>query len=324
MPVTLVARRDDESAIAPSPPTGTTMTSPRFAYRTMLRASSEIAVATMVASPEENPSRVASVRPRWRAVTMSVSDATVTRASSTPAGRSVIASSVLPCALEKARAPPRGRAWWPRPPGSGPAGPSRSATSGSMPTITVSAPRSLIICAMSRRVRLANESITSSAVTSTITPRERYRPTCSTSDSRSCSRSASVSADWMLAMRYGPLLQDRDLHRARGSAASAHAGGGASLTRHDLVPEQALRLLDAALQVADRRHLAEVDADVDRVWAISGDRPGDDDRGAEQPRRLDRLHEVVGHAGVHRRHARDVDDDDLGAIGPDARAGAAR
>jgi hypothetical protein len=76
-----------------------------------------------------------------------------------------------------------------------------SATSGSIPTITVSAPRSLIIVAMSRRIRLANESITSSAVTSTITPRERYRPTCSTSDSRSCTRSASVSADWMLAMR---------------------------------------------------------------------------------------------------------------------------
>jgi hypothetical protein len=47
------------------------------------------------------------------------------------------------------------------------------ATSGAIPTITVWAPRSLIIVAMSRSTRLAKESMTSNAVTSTITPRER-------------------------------------------------------------------------------------------------------------------------------------------------------
>ena len=39
---------------------------------------------------------------------------------------------------------------------------------------------------------------------------------------------------------------------------------------------------------------------------------------AHQPRRLDRLHEVVRHRRVDRRHAGDVDHDDLGAVGADA------
>src|ERR1041384_5803976 len=45
-----------------------------------------------------------------------------------------------------------------------------------MPTITVSAPRSMIIWARVLRVRTAKESITSSTVTSTLTPLERNRP----------------------------------------------------------------------------------------------------------------------------------------------------
>src|SRR5262245_23847150 len=48
-----------------------------------------------------------------------------------------------------------------------------NATSGWIPTTTVSAPRSAIISAMSRSVRQAKESMTSTAVTSTMTPRER-------------------------------------------------------------------------------------------------------------------------------------------------------
>jgi len=76
-----------------------------------------------------------------------------------------------------------------------------NATSGWIPTITVSAPRSRAMWAMSRSVRTANESITSNAVTSTMTPRARNFPTRSISASRSWERSASVSADWMDAIR---------------------------------------------------------------------------------------------------------------------------
>src|SRR3990172_9037813 len=48
-------------------------TSPRCAYTTMLRATSEIAVATSVCSVTESPLAAASSRPFWRAVTMSPS-----------------------------------------------------------------------------------------------------------------------------------------------------------------------------------------------------------------------------------------------------------
>src|SRR6266540_625453 len=70
------------SPLLPLSCAGVTMISPRVAYRTMFRASSEMAVATMVASPEVKPSRVASRRPCWRTVTMSASDRMDTRTSS--------------------------------------------------------------------------------------------------------------------------------------------------------------------------------------------------------------------------------------------------
>src|SRR5260370_20172921 len=56
--------------------------SPRFAYIRMLRAISEMAAATTVWSPLENPAWAASSRPRRRAVTTSTSDAMGTRTSS--------------------------------------------------------------------------------------------------------------------------------------------------------------------------------------------------------------------------------------------------
>src|ERR1051326_6842240 len=49
------------------------MISPCFAYETMLRDTSEIAVAITVKSLPVNPTCVARSRPRWRAVTMSAS-----------------------------------------------------------------------------------------------------------------------------------------------------------------------------------------------------------------------------------------------------------
>src|SRR5919202_4471938 len=56
-------------------------TSPRPAWTTMLRATSEIAVATSVASVLEKPSCAASARPSARASTMSSSDVIATRVS---------------------------------------------------------------------------------------------------------------------------------------------------------------------------------------------------------------------------------------------------
>jgi hypothetical protein len=69
-----------------------------------------------------------------------------------------------------------------------------NATSGWMPTITVSASRSRVVCAMPRSVRVANESITSSALTSITTPRERRRPIFSASSSLGWIRSLSVGS----------------------------------------------------------------------------------------------------------------------------------
>src|ERR1700704_3546016 len=50
------------------------MISPPRAYKTMFRASSEIAVAMSAESVEPNPSAFASSRPFWRATTMSISE----------------------------------------------------------------------------------------------------------------------------------------------------------------------------------------------------------------------------------------------------------
>src|SRR2546425_9156479 len=56
--------------------------SPRLAYMRMLRASSEIAAAITVWSPLEKPAFAATLRPCWRAVTTSTSDAIGTSSSS--------------------------------------------------------------------------------------------------------------------------------------------------------------------------------------------------------------------------------------------------
>src|SRR5439155_25519517 len=58
------------------------MISPRTAYRTMFRASSEMAVATTARSVEGRPHCDASSRPFWRADTMSTSRSMATRTSS--------------------------------------------------------------------------------------------------------------------------------------------------------------------------------------------------------------------------------------------------
>src|SRR6266850_2231762 len=58
--------------------------SPCLAYRTMLRASSEMAVAMMVRSAPAKPSSAPMTRPSWRAVTMSASEAILIEATWRP------------------------------------------------------------------------------------------------------------------------------------------------------------------------------------------------------------------------------------------------
>jgi hypothetical protein len=75
------------------------------------------------------------------------------------------------------------------------------ATSGWIPTMTVSAPRSRAISAIVRSVRAPKESRTSSAATSMITPLDRCRPICSTRSSRKRTICVSSSAVWIEAIR---------------------------------------------------------------------------------------------------------------------------
>ena len=63
------------------------------------------------------------------------------------------------------------------------------------------------MCAIPRSERETNESMTSSAVTSTMIPRERWRVTWPITSSRSCRTSVSVSAVWIDAIRTGPCLR---------------------------------------------------------------------------------------------------------------------
>ena len=66
----------------------------------------------------------------------------------------------------------------------------------------------------------------------------------------------SVSAAWIEAIRNGPCLRI-------GTAIERASRLGDGVAQRDLVAEQALGLLDAALEVADRVDLGEVDAERD-------------------------------------------------------------
>src|SRR5438093_2283979 len=63
--------------------------------------------------------------------------------------------------------------------------------------------------------------------------------------------------------------------------------------RRRAIGEQALRLFDASLQVTDRGHFTQVDADRHQGLCDFGRQAGHDDGGTQQTRRFDRLHEVV-------------------------------
>ncbi len=93
--------------------------------------------------------------------------------------------------------------------------------------------------------------------------------------------------------------------------------GGIILLDH-LVSDQLLGLLEAApsgrFVVLSR--LRSMPIRDQRLRDLGRD-AGDDDRRPHEPRRLDRLQEMIGHLRIDDRHAGDVDDHGLGAIGPD-------
>src|SRR5437867_4981123 len=88
------------------------------------------------------------------------------------------------------------------------------------------------------------------------------------------------------------------------------------LHQNDLIAEQALGLFDTALEIADRIHLPQVYPDINKGLGDFGRQTRHDHDRAEKPGGLDGLDEVVGHGGVDVRHARDVEHDDFGAVGP--------
>src|SRR5947209_2691735 len=160
-----------------------------------------------------------------------------------------------------------------------------------MPTITVSAPRSFVMCAMLRKVRTAKESMTSSTVTSTITPRERKRPTRSTRSSRNPSKSASVSAAWIEAIRIFPCLS---IGTAIAHSLYRHGQRGGLSRLDDLISEQPLGFLDTALQVAHGVELAQINAQRHQCLRDLGRQPGNDDGSAHKPGRIHGLNEMIG------------------------------
>src|SRR5919204_1470427 len=98
------------------------------------------------------------------------------------------------------------------------------------------------------------------------------------------------------------LLEDWDSHSALPPPRLADLDCFFLALRH-LVAKQALRLLDASLEVADGVHLAQVHADRDQGLRDLRGEARDDHAGAHEARRLDRLDEVVRHRGVDRGHA---------------------
>src|SRR5713101_3042438 len=130
--------------------------------------------------------------------------------------------------------------------------------------------------------------------------------------SLSCTRSASLRADWIVAMRYWPCL------RIGTCTITPLCPGGVIVQLHYPIAQGSLGLFDTALKIADSVHLAQVDANRDQCLCDLGRQASDDDRRAQQPGGFHGLHQVIGHGRIHHRHACDVNDDDLGAVGSNA------
>src|ERR1044071_10231011 len=115
---------------------------------------------------------------------------------------------------------------------------------------------------MLRIVRVANESRTSRAVTSMMTPRLRKRPTWSARLSRNCVRSPADNAAWMDAISVSACLRigtgmaaplcDEAVAVGVLSATIGAIGEEGYPLLHELVPEQSFGFLEPPLQIPHR------------------------------------------------------------------------
>src|SRR5438552_2136929 len=108
--------------------------------------------------------------------------------------------------------------------------------------------------------------------------------------------SASVSADWIVAIRSRPCLRmgtGKGLTPLQPTPDAAGSDWFGIRNRDHLVAEDALRFLDASLQVSNGVHLPQIHADVDQRLRDLRRQPGDDDSRAEEPCGLDREDQVI-------------------------------
>src|SRR5437899_12998699 len=254
--------------------------SPRFAYIMMLRATSEMAAAMTVWSPVENPAPAASSRPCWRACTTSTSDAIATRSSSATLDASTFALLVEPplgTVVQKRQAlfEVEGR---------------RDALEG-QPQLhhregdlglnyhdhRFRAPqprhvRDVAERADGERVHHVERGHVhdDAAGAEPAHPLDQFLPQLREIGIGACRLERSDEKV--------TLPEDRDVHGSR--------LGRQLVQRQHLIAEQPLRFLDAALQVAHRRHLAQIHADGDERLRDLGGEAGGGDRGARPARGL--------------------------------------
>src|SRR5688572_12932345 len=178
------------------------------------------------------------------------------------------------------------------------------ATAGRMPVTTVSASRTRAMAAMLASMRPMKESTTSRAEMSMRTPVAPLlriwvmRSSCRVMASRSC------MSTWMVMSRSRPIL--------RIGIRSIRASGGGSGGDGQAVPLEGEG--ERVLQVGLGDDLAQLDPEVHDGLRDLGPDAADDAVRAHEPRRGDRLQQVLRDQGVHGGHAGDVDDGDGGAV----------
>src|SRR3954470_21530055 len=256
-----------------------TGTSPRCAEVVMLRATSEIAVASSVWSVEESSSSLASSRARWRAVTTSASDSIGIRLSASTGER------LLELRLEQ-RQP-------------------LLEVQGRLDVLELHPELDhreghLGLDADDHRLGPAQARHVGDPAQGARDERVHDVERRDVDDDPARAMARDLAHD-VLAQLEDVGVRQRGLDRGDQDLALLEDGDGqlADLGRDrlalaDLVAEQPLSLLDAALEVADRIDLREVHADGHQRLGDVGGEAGDDHARAHETRGLDGLHEVVG------------------------------
>ena len=155
-----------------------------------------------------------------------------------------------------------------------------NATPGRIPTTTVSAPLRRATWASARRAWHAKESSTSSAATSMITPGARYSPDL-VEELRAEPEELAVVERGVEGRDEMPSVAEESRRAAVPAPCPRQRPASSDLM--NLEPEETFGLLDTALQVADRVHLAQVETDGDQRQRDFRGQAGNDDTRAHQP-----------------------------------------